>query len=205
MGFSAVLLFAVIWFTFAYIPMAHMVWYWAGPDAPTWMPPPPGCQCHRRLSVPARRLDFAGGTVVHYQRGGSPVWSVPSWSARGLATVVIPWLPQPDHDHDWRRPALVSAGSASTPAPRWKPTARPPWPSSTPGWRRRCRALLDLWAEWMMKGRPSCWAPCPVRWRAWWAITPAAGFVGVGGASSRPAERVAGPWGVHMASSAWGR
>ena len=33
--FSAVLLFAVLWFTFSYLPMAHMVWYWAGPDAYT--------------------------------------------------------------------------------------------------------------------------------------------------------------------------
>ena len=31
--FSAVLVFMVIWFTLSYIPMAHMVWYWAGPDA----------------------------------------------------------------------------------------------------------------------------------------------------------------------------
>src|SRR6185436_12356259 len=29
--FSAVLLFLVIWFTFAYVPVAHMVWFWAGP------------------------------------------------------------------------------------------------------------------------------------------------------------------------------
>ncbi|MBX9848179.1 MAG: ammonia channel protein, partial [Rhodocyclaceae bacterium] len=33
--FSAVLLFAILWFTFSYLPMAHMVWYWAGPDAYT--------------------------------------------------------------------------------------------------------------------------------------------------------------------------
>jgi ammonium transporter, Amt family len=33
MKFSAVLLFITIWFTFAYLPMAHMVWWWAGPDA----------------------------------------------------------------------------------------------------------------------------------------------------------------------------
>src|SRR5579883_2872402 len=33
--FSAVLLFLVIWFTFSYIPIAHMVWFWAGPDAYT--------------------------------------------------------------------------------------------------------------------------------------------------------------------------
>jgi Amt family ammonium transporter len=35
MKFSAVLIFIVIWFTFAYLPMAHMVWWWAGPDAYT--------------------------------------------------------------------------------------------------------------------------------------------------------------------------
>lgn len=35
MKFSAVLLFLVLWFTFAYLPMAHMVWFWAGPDAYT--------------------------------------------------------------------------------------------------------------------------------------------------------------------------
>ena len=33
MKFSAVLLFMVLWFTFSYAPMAHMVWFWAGPDA----------------------------------------------------------------------------------------------------------------------------------------------------------------------------
>ena len=35
MKFSAILLFLALWFTFAYLPMAHMVWWWAGPDAYT--------------------------------------------------------------------------------------------------------------------------------------------------------------------------
>ena len=35
MKFSAVLLFMVLWFTFSYVPMAHMVWFWPGPDAYT--------------------------------------------------------------------------------------------------------------------------------------------------------------------------
>jgi Amt family ammonium transporter len=35
MKFSAVLLFLTIWFTFSYLPVAHMVWFWAGPDAYT--------------------------------------------------------------------------------------------------------------------------------------------------------------------------
>jgi ammonium transporter, Amt family len=38
MKFSAVLLFLFIWFTFSYLPMAHMVWWWAGPDAFTLSP-----------------------------------------------------------------------------------------------------------------------------------------------------------------------
>ena len=35
MKFSAVMLFMVLWFTFSYLPIAHMVWFWAGPDAYT--------------------------------------------------------------------------------------------------------------------------------------------------------------------------
>ena len=35
MKFSAVLIFMVIWFCFSYLPMAHMVWWWAGPDCYT--------------------------------------------------------------------------------------------------------------------------------------------------------------------------
>jgi len=38
MKFSAVLIFLVIWFTFSYLPAAHMVWWWAGPDAYTLSP-----------------------------------------------------------------------------------------------------------------------------------------------------------------------
>jgi ammonium transporter, Amt family len=38
MKFRAVLLFMAIWFTFSYLPMAHMVWWWAGPDCLTLSP-----------------------------------------------------------------------------------------------------------------------------------------------------------------------
>lgn len=62
--FSAVMLFVVLWFTFGYLPVAHMVWFWTGPDAIT------------AATVDAETakagwlwqkgaLDFAGGTVVH--------------------------------------------------------------------------------------------------------------------------------------------
>jgi Amt family ammonium transporter len=50
--FSAVLLFSALWFTFAYLPIAHMVWY--GPDG---------------YLFAKGAIDFAGGTVVHINAG----------------------------------------------------------------------------------------------------------------------------------------
>ncbi|AKJ31732.1 ammonium transporter [Caldimonas brevitalea] len=49
--FSAVLLFSVLWFTFSYLPIAHMVWFAEG------------------LLFKDGAIDFAGGTVVHINAG----------------------------------------------------------------------------------------------------------------------------------------
>ena len=49
--FSAVLLFCVLWFTFSYLPIAHMVWFGEG------------------LLFKDGAIDFAGGTVVHINAG----------------------------------------------------------------------------------------------------------------------------------------
>jgi Amt family ammonium transporter len=61
--FTPLIIFTVLWLTFAYFPVAHMVWYWAGPDflvdAPTDM----------GLLWGWGALDFAGGTVVHINAG----------------------------------------------------------------------------------------------------------------------------------------
>jgi Amt family ammonium transporter len=63
--FIAVLLFVVLWFTFGYLPVAHMVWFWTGPDA---------IKDAATLATETAKagwlwqkgaLDFAGGTVVH--------------------------------------------------------------------------------------------------------------------------------------------
>jgi len=63
--FSAVMLFVVLWFTFSYLPMAHMVWFWTGPD---------NIKDAETLATETAKagflfqkgaLDFAGGTVVH--------------------------------------------------------------------------------------------------------------------------------------------
>jgi Amt family ammonium transporter len=61
--FAPLMLFVVAWLTVVYFPIAHMVWYWAGPDfladAPTDMGYLWGMGA----------LDFAGGTVVHINAG----------------------------------------------------------------------------------------------------------------------------------------
>ncbi len=63
--FAAVLLFTVIWFTFSYLPMAHMVWFWAGPDAYIDAAAADAANAHAGWLFQKGALDYAGGTVVH--------------------------------------------------------------------------------------------------------------------------------------------
>ncbi len=63
--FSAVLLFSVLWFTFSYLPVAHMVWYWDGPDAITDAATLETVTAAAGWLWAKGALDFAGGTVVH--------------------------------------------------------------------------------------------------------------------------------------------
>ena len=63
--FSAVLLFMVLWFTFSYTPMAHMVWFWMGPDAYASAAVVDEMNSKAGLIWQWGALDFAGGTVVH--------------------------------------------------------------------------------------------------------------------------------------------
>ena len=58
--FSAVILFVILWVTFVYFPIAHMVWFWGGPSAYS---APSG------LVFGFGAIDFAGGTVVHINAG----------------------------------------------------------------------------------------------------------------------------------------
>jgi len=63
--FSAMLMFMVLWFTFSYAPIAHMVWYWMGPDAYASKELVDGLNAKAGLIWQWGALDFAGGTVVH--------------------------------------------------------------------------------------------------------------------------------------------
>jgi len=63
--FSAVVLFMVLWFTFSYVPIAHMVWFWPGPDAFTDAAAAEKATAASGWLWQKGALDFAGGTVVH--------------------------------------------------------------------------------------------------------------------------------------------
>ena len=87
MKFSALILFTVLWLIFIYVPIAHMVWYWGGPDSlgdAAKAVVAAGADAAKKLAAEAKlaeavadaglmykwgALDFAGGTVVHINAG----------------------------------------------------------------------------------------------------------------------------------------
>jgi ammonium transporter, Amt family len=86
MKFSALVLFVILWVTFIYFPIAHMVWYWAGPDAVADAARGVAGAADDAAKTAAQAkldevtadaglafqwgaLDFAGGTVVHINAG----------------------------------------------------------------------------------------------------------------------------------------
>ncbi len=72
--FSPLMLFVALWVTLVYFPIAHMVWYWDGPDAVA-AAALKGAQAladtngHAGKLFQMGALDFAGGTVVHINAG----------------------------------------------------------------------------------------------------------------------------------------
>jgi Amt family ammonium transporter len=87
MKFSAVAIFIPLWVTFVYFPIAHMVWYWAGPQATvdaaraivaagtdaaakqTAETAAAAVAANAGLAFQWGAIDFAGGTVVHINSG----------------------------------------------------------------------------------------------------------------------------------------
>ena len=63
--FSAILVFMVIWFTLSYLPIAHMVWFWPGPDDIKDAASLEAITARAGWLWQKGVLDFAGGTVVH--------------------------------------------------------------------------------------------------------------------------------------------
>jgi Amt family ammonium transporter len=86
MKFSAIALFIPLWVTFVYFPIAHMVWYWAGPSATVGAAKALAAATDPAAKEAAQKavdavaanaglafqwgaIDFAGGTVVHINSG----------------------------------------------------------------------------------------------------------------------------------------
>lgn len=193
--FAAVLLFSVIWFTFAYIPLAHMVWYWAGPDAYTTADAAAAATAGYLFQHGA--LDFAGGTVVHINA------AVAGLVGAYLVGKRLGYGRDPMTPHSLTMTMIgasllwfgwfgFNAGSAleanGTAALAFINT----WVAPA------AAALSWTLAEWVMKGRPSLLGAASGAVSGLVVITPAAGFVGVGGGLVMGLiSGVAGLWGVH--------
>ncbi|PXZ00954.1 ammonium transporter AmtB [Gilliamella apicola] len=160
--FSAVLIFMVLWFTFSYIPMAHMVWGGG-------------------ILGDEGALDFAGGTVVHinaavagligayllknrigFNREPLKPFNLP-YVYLGAAILYIGWFGfnagSSTHADEVAGLAFINTIAATAAA-----------------------VLSWSLAEWILRGKPSCLGAASGVIAGLVGITPAAGFVGVGGA-----------------------
>nr|WP_211230926.1 ammonium transporter [Chitinilyticum aquatile] len=195
--FSAVLVFCVIWFTFSYIPVAHMVWYWAGPDAYTSADAAAAATKTAGFLFQDGALDFAGGTVVHinaaiaglvgaYFVGKRVGYGRDAMTPHSLTMTMI------GASLLWFGWFGFNAGSAL----EANGTAALAFINT---WAAPAAAALS-WtiAEWCLKGKPSLLGAASGAVAGLVVITPAAGFVGVGGGLIMGLiAGVAGLWGVH--------
>jgi ammonium transporter, Amt family len=179
--FSAVLLFLVIWFTFAYIPVAHMVWFWAGPDAYTDAASAEAANATAGLIWSWGALDFAGGTVVHINAGvAGLVGAIVLGKRVGLGRESMPphnlTMTMIGASMLWFGWFGFNAGSALE-ANGFAALAFMNTFLAT-----ACAVLSWTLAEWLLKGKPSMLGAASGAVAGLVAITPAAGNVGIPGA-----------------------
>jgi len=179
--FSAIVLFMVLWFTFSYLPIAHMVWFWPGPDDIKDAASLEAITARAGWLWQKGVLDFAGGTVVHINAAiaglvGSFVigkrlgYGKEAMKPHNLAFVMIGasllWF-------GWfgfnAGSALEANGSAAL---------------AFVNTLLATAAAVLSWsvAEWVLKGKPSMLGGASGCVAGLVAITPAAGFVGPMGA-----------------------
>jgi Amt family ammonium transporter len=181
MKFSAVLIFMVIWFTFAYAPIAHMVWFWMGPDVYTDPKVVDAMNAKAGMLWQWGALDFAGGTVVHinagiaglvgaYLTGKRIGWGREAMSPHNLPLTMIGasllWVGW----FGFNAGSALEAGNSAALAfiNTFLATA--------------CAVLAWSFGEWLIKGKPSMLGAASGAVAGLVAITPAAGNVGIPGA-----------------------
>ncbi len=179
--FSAVLIFLTLWFTFSYTPVAHMVWFFPGPDAFTDPKVVDAVTAKAGLIWQWGALDFAGGTVVHINSGVAGLVGAYLVGKRigigkeamaphnvtmtmiGAALLWTGWFGFNAGS------ALEANGSAALAFMNtYLATA--------------CAVLSWMFGEWVFKGKPSMVGAASGAVAGLVAITPAAGNVGIPGA-----------------------
>jgi len=179
--FSGILLFLVLWFTFSYCPVAHMVWFWAGPDAYTSKDVVDATNATAGLLWQWGALDFAGGTVVHINSGiaglvasfilgkrlglGKEAFTPHSLTMTMIGASML-----------WFGWFGFNAGSALEAGPAAALAFMNTYLATA--------AAVVSWtfAEWIIKGKPSMLGAASGAVAGLVAITPAAGNVGIPGA-----------------------
>jgi Amt family ammonium transporter len=198
MKFAAVVLFLPIWATFIYFPIAHMVWYWAGPDAIDAAAKALAAATDDAAKKTAQEaldavladagqifawgaIDFAGGTVVHINAGiAGLVAAIMVGKRTGFGKELMPphslvmtmigasllWVGWFGFNVGSNLEATGVAGLAMTNT--FVATAG--------------AALSWMFAEWIVKGKPSLLGALTGAVAGLVAVTPACGFSGVMGA-----------------------
>lgn len=179
--FTAVLLFVVLWFTFSYLPVAHMVWFWTGPDAIKDAATSASEGLKAGFLFQKGALDFAGGTVVHinaavaglvgaYMIGKRVGYGKESMAPHSLTMTMIGasllWV-------GWFGFNAGSALEAGDVAALAFVNTLLATAAATVSW---------VFGEWMAKGKPSMLGGASGAVAGLVAITPACGFVGPMGA-----------------------
>ncbi len=181
MKFSAVLLFMVLWFTFSYIPMAHMVWYWDGPDAIKDQATLDAVVANAGWLWAKGALDFAGGTVVHINAGVAGLvaayvlgkrigYGKESMAPHSLTLTMV------GASLLWVGWFGFNAGS------NLEANGVAAFAFMNTVLATAAAVLSWMFAEWMLKGQPSMLGAASGAVAGLVAITPACGFVGIVGA-----------------------
>jgi Amt family ammonium transporter len=181
MKFSAMLIFLTLWFTLSYCPVAHMVWFFPGPDAFTDAKTADAVAATAGLIWQWGALDFAGGTVVHINSGVAGLVGAYLLGKR----IGFGKEPMPPHNVPlvmigaallWTGWFGFNAGSAL------EANGSAALAFMNTYLATACAALSWMFGEWLFKGKPSMVGAASGAVAGLVAITPAAGNVGIPGA-----------------------
>jgi Amt family ammonium transporter len=198
MKFSAVALFIPLWVTFIYFPIAHMVWYWAGPDAIDSAAKVLAAATDDAAKKAAQAkldevmadagqiflwgaIDFAGGTVVHINSGiaglvGALVVGKRTGHGKELMPPHSMVLTMVGASLLWVGWFGFNAGS------NLEAVGGAPLAMINTFVATAAAAISWMFAEWIFKGKPSLLGALSGAVAGLVAVTPASGFAGPMGA-----------------------